>query len=163
MRSDSNVFREGKTFFLDTEFNSFGGELISIALVPWSAEDDPFYAELRITQPYHQWVFENVVPQLRFPDQAHYHPAEVHLRLREYLRGVEYATFVADWPEDFTNLTKLLCAPEGRSVPFVQYSMELVWTPDLSPYFEGRPRHNALTDALALRAWARDQNLFPEY
>lgn len=163
MRQDSNIFRDGKTFFLDTEFNSFGGELISIALVPWQAEESPFYVELQIVKPYHQWVYENVVTQLRWPDHEQLQIAEARMRLKRYLSGVDYATFVADWPEDFSHLCNLLCAPEGHCVPFSHYSFELVDTPNLDEYFEGRARHNALTDALALRAWARDQNLFPEY
>jgi hypothetical protein len=50
-------------YFLDAEFNGFGGELVSIALVP---EDDalPAFYEAIICKKPTVWVRENVQPVL---------------------------------------------------------------------------------------------------
>ncbi|MEP3278344.1 MAG: hypothetical protein ABJN26_00170 [Stappiaceae bacterium] len=47
--------------YLDTEFNGFGGELISIALVNG---ESAFYEVLEIDGQYEPWVAENVIPIL---------------------------------------------------------------------------------------------------
>ena len=48
-------------YFLDTEFNGFGGELISLALVPEHGHDE-YYAVLPLPDELHPWVERNVVP-----------------------------------------------------------------------------------------------------
>jgi hypothetical protein len=50
-------------YFLDTEFNGFGGELISIALVPEVQSLAPFYEAIECTNPI-AWVKDNVLPVL---------------------------------------------------------------------------------------------------
>jgi len=43
-------------FFLDTEFNGFGGSLISMALVPENDSLPEFYKELEMKEQLHPWV-----------------------------------------------------------------------------------------------------------
>jgi hypothetical protein len=50
-------------YFLDTEFNGFGGELISLALVPEHG-DQEFYVVLPLPETLHPWVERHVVPYL---------------------------------------------------------------------------------------------------
>ncbi|MEJ5976475.1 hypothetical protein WG901_07505 [Novosphingobium sp. PS1R-30] len=50
-------------YFLDAEYNGFGGELISIALVPEDEATAPFYAALVCAAPT-PWVAEHVLPML---------------------------------------------------------------------------------------------------
>ena len=50
-------------YFLDAEFNGFGGELISLALVPEQDGLPPFYEAIRCDAPT-DWVAENVIPVL---------------------------------------------------------------------------------------------------
>ena len=50
-------------YFLDTEFNGFGGALISLALVPEHG-DQEYYATLPLPEPVHPWVERHVVPYL---------------------------------------------------------------------------------------------------
>ena len=52
-------------YFLDTEFNGFGGALISLALVPEYGDQD-FYVSLPLPAEIHPWVEQNVIPYLRF-------------------------------------------------------------------------------------------------
>ena len=50
-------------YFLDTEYNGFGGALISLALVP-EYGDDEFYAILKCPDPIVAWVERHVIPYL---------------------------------------------------------------------------------------------------
>ena len=50
-------------YFLDTEFNGFGGALISLALVPEAEGAPPFYAALDCPEPT-EWVAAHVLPVL---------------------------------------------------------------------------------------------------
>ena len=52
-------------YFLDTEFNGFGGVLISVALVPEHADDEEFYVSLPLPDDVEPWVAQHVVPYLR--------------------------------------------------------------------------------------------------
>ena len=49
-------------YFLDTEYNGIGGELISLALVP--DDGDEFYLTLKTTDPLLEWVERHVLPYL---------------------------------------------------------------------------------------------------
>ena len=49
-------------YFLDTEFNGFGGALLSLALVPEDGQE--FYVTLECDDPVFPWVERNVVPYL---------------------------------------------------------------------------------------------------
>jgi hypothetical protein len=51
-------------YFIDVEFNGFGGPLISLALAPEDPEAVPFYEALLCDQP-EAWVAEHVMPVLR--------------------------------------------------------------------------------------------------
>jgi hypothetical protein len=52
-------------YFLDTEFNGFGGGLLSLALVPEDGTE--FYATLACDEDMLPWVERNVVPYPRVP------------------------------------------------------------------------------------------------
>nr|MBP8234387.1 hypothetical protein [Rhizorhabdus sp.] len=50
-------------YYLDTEFNGFGGDLLSLALVPEYGDQD-YYVVIPTDAPYHPWVEKHVVPYL---------------------------------------------------------------------------------------------------
>jgi hypothetical protein len=85
--------------FIDTEFNGFDGELMSMALVPQWPELSPFYEELIIKEQYDPWVKENVVPLM---DGTPVYYTEFQKRLTDYLSLYDPAEIiiVADWPDD---------------------------------------------------------------
>jgi hypothetical protein len=58
----SSVNRTFVRYFLDTEFNGFGGALLSLALVPEDGEE--FYATLACKEGLVPWVEQNVLPFL---------------------------------------------------------------------------------------------------
>ena len=50
-------------YFLDTEYNGFGGELLSLALVPEDGSEE-FYVTLECSAPVDSWVERHVIPFL---------------------------------------------------------------------------------------------------
>jgi hypothetical protein len=51
-------------YFIDAGFNGFGGQLISLALVPEDEEAVPFYEALACANP-NSWVIDHVKPVLQ--------------------------------------------------------------------------------------------------
>lgn len=136
------------TLFLDTEFNGFGGELISIALVSdRGGSNAEFYAVRHLPEKITPWVEEHVIPVL---GRASEDDATLKARLRHFLDDHRGEPIVADWPLDFIHFLVLLCEPGGRAYQF-SLSMRLVKQDEL---LSENP-HNALADAKALmRTWS---------
>lgn len=131
------------TLYLDTEYNGFGGRLISLALV--SDKDGEFYCVLDLPSKVHPWVAEHVVPFLMLdaePDHV------FRYRLKHFLDHHSGEEIIADWPEDFVHLMNCMCEPNGISFK-IELDMRLINSGDLKPEVP----HNALSDARALMHW----------
>lgn len=127
--------------FLDTEFSSFGGQLISIALV--SDDGDEFYAVRHLPTQMHPWVRENVVPILnQDPEDDHV----IKRRLVAFLNRHRDQPIMADWGEDFCHLLMLLHEPDGFRYDVGDLEMRLFHGMKTQPTIP----HNALSDARAL-------------
>jgi hypothetical protein len=128
--------------FIDGEWNSYGGELISLALVPEIGEH--FYEVLGCDSP-DPWVAENVMPKLV---KNRITMSEMQEKLEVYLSQFESIHIVADWPEDIMWFCKVLITGPGTRINTPPLSLEVlrVDTVSMNP-------HNALADAGALRAW----------
>lgn len=136
-----------KKFFLDCEFNGFGGELISIALVSENPLDDTFYAVIEWSNRPIPWVKKNVLPYLDLDPQ----PKETVARaLAAYLRRstVHIPTIIADWPEDLSHFAKIFTLDDGMMVPVMEFDLQ--FRRIHKDVVSARP-HNALSDAIALR------------
>jgi hypothetical protein len=140
-------------YFLDCEFNSFGGELISLALVSHDQEKR-FYEVL----PYdhmdlHPWVKGNVIPVLyRKPKSSkEKFTHKLGCFLRENAVNDEI-TIIADWPEDIKYFCESLIISPGRAVvmPNINFILDRVNLVSTADYFDSMVPHNALADALAL-------------
>jgi hypothetical protein len=134
-------------YFLDAEFNGFGGELISIALVPKDDALPPFYETITCNKPT-AWVREHVLPRL---DRTPLDRERVSDLFFEYLHNDECPVIVADWPEDIANAARLLIVGPGRMKPIRRIRFELVDSALIGPYVVSAKQHNALRDAEALR------------
>lgn len=135
-------------YFLDTEFNGFGGALIAIALVPEDERHEAFYQVMACPDPT-PWVAANVLPVL---GQTPATRVEVASRFAQYLLHDPEPLLVADWPEDIAHAANLLITGPGRMKPVRALRFELV-----DPDVMGWPApsvvpHNARHDAQALRA-----------
>lgn len=150
--------------WIDTEFNGFKGELLSIAIV---AEDgNEFYEMLQFTETIDPWVMKNVIPVMnshdkngdRFSVQFPRVPKcrdTVRFGLQEWLALYpEGVHLIADWPEDIALFCRLLLTETpGERIDTPPLTMEIVRfdAPSKVP-------HNALEDARAMRLFdmARD-------
>lgn len=127
-------------FYLDTEFNEFGGELISMALV--ASDGREWYEVLDCANP-GPWVAEHVIPILGKRAISY---EEFQDGLSQFLRQFNAVNIIADWPEDVAFFCKALIVGPGMRLD----------TPSLS--FEVRRGnaqsdvpHNALFDARGLK------------
>ena len=135
-------------YFLDAEYNGFGGELISLALVPEDAGAAPFYAAVACPAPV-PWVAEHVMPLLDTPPLSREAMAD---RFAAYLIDDPAPLLVADWPEDIAHAARLLVTGPGRMKPVRSIRFELVDPELLFSDIVSAVPHNALSDAHALRA-----------
>ena len=140
-------------YFLDTEFNGFGGALLSLALVP--EDGGEFYVTLECDEPLHPWVERNVIPfmdhvpvGLQAPPIGRNEAAEA---LSHYLTMDPAPVIVADWPDDIALFCTLLLTGPGDMVPVPPLTFRLVPLAGFSTAGSSRVPHNALHDARSLR------------
>ena len=141
-------------YFLDTEYNGFGGQLLSLALVPEDGSEE-FYVTLLCDAPIDPWVERHVIPFLdmvpeglispRLPRRA---AAEA---LAAWLAHDEAPDIVADWPEDLAQFAMLLVIGPGLMVSMPPLSLHFVPLHGFSTAANSVVPHNALHDARALR------------
>ena len=150
-------------YFLDTEYNGFGGELISIALVPEHG-DQEFYATLPLPEVIHPWVMRNVIPYLNAVGQAFAHHEMSRLdagqELARYLAHDQEPVIVADWPDDIAFFCSLLTPGPGEIVDIGSLDFMLLRRPGSSVAANSKVPHNALHDARALRDTILEEDSF---
>jgi hypothetical protein len=140
-------------YFLDTEYNGWGGALLSLALVPDEGEE--LYVTLDWDGVLDPWVERNVVPYLDMVPHSLMSPrmsrADAARAVAHYLAGDADPVVVADWPEDIALFNALLVTGPGvmAEVPGLKFQfMSLI---GFSTAANSRVPHNALHDARALR------------
>lgn len=130
--------------WLDCEFNGWGGELISIALIDETGRS--FYeAVAEYTQPRSEWVELNVIPVL---GKTPISRSLLQENLGKFLSKYEgkHLEFISDWPCDFLHLCDLLVVGPGLKIGPTNFSMTVLDIKSTS-----KVPHNALEDAMALR------------
>lgn len=138
-----------KTFYIDGEWNGWGGELISLAMTS-------FYDELYLTteslpENIHPWVLDNVVPMMdKISIKNHY---SINTRgfgrfISSFLDPYKHVHIVADWPEDIARFCDCLIVGPGVRVPLPKLTFEIV---PLDGNLDSEFPHNALSDARAIR------------
>jgi hypothetical protein len=140
-------------YFLDTEYNGWGGALLSVALVPEEGEE--LYFTLDWEGPLEEWVEHNVVPYLDMVPQSMIAPRMTRLdggrTLAHYFAGDNQPVIIADWPEDIAQLCALLVTAPGVMVEVPPLKFEFVPLSNFSTAANSKVPHNALHDARALR------------
>lgn len=138
--------------FCDSEFNGFGGELISFALVPEDSSKPELYLILEQERPYQPWVLINVIPHLG--DAQVVDRERAGRTLAAYLRLFDDPVLVADWPEDLSHMLNLLLIGPGMMVATPDFRLEYRNFKGFAAAKESQVPHNALWDARALRDFA---------
>ena len=141
-------------YFLDTEYNGFGGALLSVALVPDDGSEE-FYAVIAHDGPLDPWVERHVVPFLAMvPDPLQGPPLDriaAAEALAHWLAHDPEPRIIADWPEDLAKLAMLLVVGPGQMVEMPNFSLEYLRLHGFSTAANSAVPHNALHDARALR------------
>ena len=141
-------------YFLDTEFNGFGGELLSLALVGEDS-DEELYLVLQAPDAIHPWVARNVMPFLYHVPPGHQSPPLERRAAAEalglFLAHDAQAEIVADWPEDIAQLCMLLLTGPGEIIRTPALRFRFFPLPGFSTAGSSAVPHNALHDARALR------------
>lgn len=140
-------------YFLDTEYNSWGGALLSLALVPEHGEE--LYLTLDWEGTLEEWVERNVVPYLDMVPANLVSPrmnrADAARAIAHYLAGDPDPLVVADWPEDIAQLSMLLVTGPGVMAEVPHLRFQFVALTGFSTAANSKVPHNALHDARALR------------
>lgn len=128
------------TLYLDTEFNGFGGALISMALV--SDEGVEFEG---VIDP---WVHENVIPKIGRPSipQSLFRNA-----LHSFMRQFDNPLVVCDWHADLMHFFASF-AGENYENSMNYKCRTLLLDSGVGDWPNPMP-HNALCDARVLRDW----------
>lgn len=131
--------------YIDTEFDSYRGSLISMALVD---EGGRYFYQVLPHGPCDPWVEKHVIPVLgKEPIGLVAFQQELLMFLARY----DAIHVVADYPSDIQHFCWVLETGPGERIPTPPLTMEIrsgLHTGD------SRVPHNALADALALRSMA---------
>lgn len=139
-------------YLLDTEFNEFGGDLISLALVSEDGERE-LYLATPCANP-GDWVRAHVMPFVRVVDAIPelIAPDLFGRFIAAFLADdPSYPTIIADWPDDIRYFCQALITAPGEMVAIPRLSFELVRVDAYPTELVGAVQHNALWDARALR------------
>jgi hypothetical protein len=149
-------------YFLDAEFNGFGGELISLALAPEDPDAPEFYEALGCAAPV-PWVAAHVMPVL---GRAPVSRDVLVKRLAAYLQAPDahadgHPVVMSDWPEDIAQLASLMITGPGWRMPSERITIELLDLPLFDSERLSATPHNALSDARAFRDYMLAQERAP--
>ncbi|WP_300973012.1 3'-5' exoribonuclease [Sphingomonas sp. LHG3406-1] len=141
-------------YFLDCEFDGFGGPLISLALVPADGGEE-YYAVVEHERPCIDWVERHVIPYLdTVPQALRAEPqprASVARELARWFEAFDDVEILADWPDDIAYFCRLLMTGPGEMVTVPAMSFRLLNLAGFSTARNSAVPHNALHDARALR------------
>jgi len=140
-------------YFLDTEYNGWGGALLSLALVPDDGEE--LYITLDWQGPLEQWVERYVLPYMDAVPESLVSPrlsrADAARTLAHYLAGDPDPLIIADWPEDLALFNALLVTGPGAMAEVPGIRFQFMPLTGFSTAANSKVPHNALHDARALR------------
>jgi hypothetical protein len=138
-------------YFLDTEFNEFGGDLISLAMVSEDGARE-LYAATECDRP-GAWVKENVIPIVDCSGASPLwiEPDEFGKLIAWFLDGDEVPTMIADWPDDIRYFCQAIISGPGEMVSIPRLAFQVLRVDSYPTELPGAVQHNALWDARALR------------
>ena len=141
-------------YFIDCEYNGFGGPLLSLALVPEDRGEE-LYVTFECAGPIEPWVERHVIPYIGQVPEALKMPAmgreAAAQAIAMFLGHDPQPEIIADWPTDIELLCGLLSFAPGRMVALPDMRFRLVRLGSFSPAENSAVPHNALHDARALR------------
>jgi hypothetical protein len=138
-------------YFLDTEFNGYLGELISLALV---AEDgrELYLMNIDRLENSIDWVRDNVIPVLSVAgaDPLCSTLEQITHEVEKFLAKDDNPHVIVDWPDDIKYFCEVLITGPGEMIRVPRMNFELARVDAYPSKLEGAVQHNALWDARAL-------------
>lgn len=139
-------------YYIDTEFNGTGGQLLSLALVRQDGAE--FYEVLHPHELIVPWVKAHVVPHFGQEPVAR---LQLVKKLQKFLRKDDGLggphVFIADWPEDLLHFNMMLLRDHGKRNDPLRFACLLLHLPGFDTAEASALPHNALADAHALAAY----------
>lgn len=140
-------------YFLDTEFNGFGGPILSLALVREDAAS--LYLLYEPQGPLDSWVERNIAPKfLSLPTEVPVQRVDQVLGARAiaaFLASDHNPKIIADWPDDIRLFCQALMLGPGSTVLLERIAFEILRVEPYPTDLDGAVEHNAWWDAMALR------------
>lgn len=137
-------------YFLDCEFNQFGGDLISIALVSEHGHAISLVLDCPNPAP---WVAENVIPILfKDPESRLVKREDIPLEFMAFFLGDPQPHIISDWPDDIKYFCECLITGPGQMVAIGNIVCQIVRVKTYPTNVVGAIQHNAYWDAQALKA-----------
>ena len=140
-------------YFLDTEFDGFGGPLLSVGIAAEHGDND-YYVAIPYDHEPTEWVARHVVPYLKSVPPTLYNQLDREAAAHDiasYLAFDDDPEIIADWPEDIALFCRLLLVGEREIVDISHLRFRFLRTPGFSTARNSAVPHNALHDARALR------------
>lgn len=137
-------------YYLDCEFDGFGGSLISVGFVREDRHSLSFVVQDWADDP---WVRANVIPILWAANASTKFctPEEGAAMVADFLKGDPDPVIVTDWPADIRYFCQLIEFPGGNMAPIPGLKFEFRRVDAYPTQLEGAVQHNAWWDAMALR------------
>lgn len=148
-------------YWIDAEFNGYGGHLISFGLV--REDDESLY--MVYNKPFHiqPWVKENVLPILDLV------PSHVPIRriftsesarhIEKFMEGDENPVIITDWPDDISYFSDLVLTGPGTMIKIPRLTFRMHRIDAYPTSLEGAVQHNAWWDAMALKTKCKELGL----
>lgn len=141
-------------YYLDTEFNEFGGALLSLALV--REDGRSLYIVYDPPEKIGPWVAENVMPIMSSVPRGVDLCRVEDLRkgahfISSFLQGDHEPTIVADWPDDVRYFCQALMIGPGLMLGPSRMCFDMHRVDAYPTTLPGAIQHNAWWDAMALR------------
>jgi hypothetical protein len=140
-------------YFLDTEYNGWGGALLSLALVAEHGEE--LYIIIDWDVPLEKWVERNVLPYIDTVPESLHSPRMSRVdaagTIAHFLAGDPEPLIIADWPEDIAQFANLVVTGPGMKAEVPGLTFRYMPLSGFSTAATSKVPHNALHDARALR------------
>lgn len=166
-------------YYLDCEFDGYGGPLISIGIAAW--DHRTFYAVLEgyyiengketvVRTECDEWVYDNVLPVLWPPTCFAYQPSDgsdpipvpgsyafknisrtsLSEALEAFFHNDMEIHIIADWPDDLKYFCELLITGPGRMINIPNLALGVARVDAYPTRIPDAIQHNAMWDAIAL-------------
>ncbi len=145
-------------YFLDTEFNGYGGNLISLALVCEDGRSVYYIVNEAHWGELDPWVKENVIPILRADPlrPQPQEPRDIAEHIAYFLKGDTDPVIISDWPADIRYFCQVIEYPMGEMAPIPRLKFEILRVDAYPSDLPGAVQHNAWWDAMALHHLVMD-------